>query len=155
LVGATACGRWVDSSAGTGAVVRDSAGVRVVENLRPEWGDGEGWTVGERRLVIGGSPDDDLFSVADATLLPLMLASAEAHGSPPGSDEWLALSLFLPIAGRSRGGLHQFHASSACASYGRSGEHRRYISWPREAVSGSMSAWWHERRLRRAGVGTL
>jgi len=36
-----------------------------------------------------------------------MLASVEAHGSPPGSDEWLALSSFLSRFERSRRGLHQ------------------------------------------------
>jgi hypothetical protein len=36
-----------------------------------------------------------------------MLVRVEAHGSPPGSDELVALSSFLPNIGRSRRGLHQ------------------------------------------------
>jgi hypothetical protein len=35
-----------------------------------------------------------------------MLACVETHGSPPGSDEWFALSSFLPMSGRSRRGLY-------------------------------------------------
>ena len=35
-----------------------------------------------------------------------MLASVEAHESPPGSDEWVALSSFLSKPERSRRGLH-------------------------------------------------
>ena len=45
----------------------------------------------------------------------LMLASVEAHGSPPGFDELFALSSFLPIAGRSRRGLNQYHEVSTRA----------------------------------------
>jgi hypothetical protein len=65
-----ACGDPTDSSAGPASVVRDSAGIRLVENVRPHWGAGEGWRVGESRLTIGGGPNDDLFSVAGAALLP-------------------------------------------------------------------------------------
>jgi hypothetical protein len=65
-----ACGGAADSSAGAASVARDSAGVRVVDNLRSEWGEDEGWVVGEPQLTIGGDPDDDLFSVADAIVLP-------------------------------------------------------------------------------------
>jgi hypothetical protein len=39
-----------------------------------------------------------------------MLASIEAHGSPPGSDEWVALSSFPSKSERSRRGLHQDQA---------------------------------------------
>jgi hypothetical protein len=65
-----ACGDPIDSSAGPASVVRDSAGIRMVENVRPHWGAGEEWKVGEPRMTIGGDPNDDLFSVAGAALLP-------------------------------------------------------------------------------------
>jgi hypothetical protein len=38
-----------------------------------------------------------------------MLASVEAHGSPPGSDELVVLSSFPSKSERSRRGLHQYH----------------------------------------------
>ena len=45
-----------------------------------------------------------------------MVASVKAHGYPPGFDELLALSSFLPKVGRSRRGLHQYQC---VASFGR------------------------------------
>lgn len=64
------CGTAGDTPADAASTVRDSAGVRVVENARPEWPDDGGWTVGDPTLTIGGGADDDLFSVAGAALLP-------------------------------------------------------------------------------------
>jgi len=55
-------------------VVRDSAGVSIVENGEPMWADGEGITVAsEPSLVIGaaaGPEEDNLTRVWDATVLP-------------------------------------------------------------------------------------
>jgi hypothetical protein len=64
-----ACGDLTDSSAGPASVVRDSAGIQLVENVRPHWAAGEEWLVGEPGLTIGGDPNDDLFAVAGAALL--------------------------------------------------------------------------------------
>ncbi len=64
----------VDSSdGGSGHAVRDSAGVRIVENYSPNWSEGEEWSVGlEPGVAIGGAqdgPDYQLFQVSDATRL--------------------------------------------------------------------------------------
>jgi hypothetical protein len=45
-----------------------------------------------------------------------MTAGVESHGSPPGLDEWVALSSFLPMLGRSRRGLHEYQAVAAVAA---------------------------------------
>jgi hypothetical protein len=54
-----------------------------------------------------------------------MLASVEAHGSPPGSDEWFALSSFLTFVRRSRRGLHHDQSVAASARCARFSE-----AWP-------------------------
>jgi hypothetical protein len=58
---------------GSPAIVRDSAGVRVVENSGPLWRPGQGWTIDERPLLdIGGNSADphyDLLQVVDAVRL--------------------------------------------------------------------------------------
>jgi len=46
-----------------------------------------------------------------------MTAGVETHGSPPGLDDCVALSSFLPMLGRSRRGLHEYQA--VAASMGR------------------------------------
>jgi len=69
----TAC-----SSAGSGSdtlvVTRDSAGIVIVENAAPVWGDTDGWRLGaEPELAIGVAAGDDaylLFQVASALRLP-------------------------------------------------------------------------------------
>lgn len=39
-----------------GVVVRDSAGVRIVESADPVWGEGEGWRVAEGPVLRMGDP---------------------------------------------------------------------------------------------------
>jgi hypothetical protein len=75
-----------------------------------------------------------------------MLASVEAHGSPPGMDEWVALSSCLPRCGRSRRGLHQDHTScayAACAAPEDTG------AWQKWAAGGAVGDRWrcHGRML--------
>ena len=62
-------------------VVRDSAGVRIVENARPQWTDGQGWSVGDPEVTIGGGPDDDLFAVAGVVLLADGRVAVAASGT--------------------------------------------------------------------------
>ncbi len=58
---------------GPGYVVRDSAGVRIVENTAPRWGHGSGWRLSEQPIVdIGGNtgdPDYELYRVSGALRL--------------------------------------------------------------------------------------
>ena len=42
-----------------GVMVRDSAGIRIIENALPAWEEGQGWTLDSTSLVeIGADPDD-------------------------------------------------------------------------------------------------
>ncbi len=78
LFATTACfttyGSARGANAGPQAVVRDSAGVTIVDNEMPPPGTRLGWRVGgEPTLSIGaaeGDPAYELFRVADATRLP-------------------------------------------------------------------------------------
>lgn len=54
LTGVAACAVDPESDGASGAAVRDSAGVTIVENHAPAWGPGEGWRLGpEPELTIG------------------------------------------------------------------------------------------------------
>ena len=61
-----------ENPAHRGFVVRDSAGVRIVENANPLWQDGEGWHLSPEPVVeIGGgdSEYDQLFGMISAVRL--------------------------------------------------------------------------------------
>jgi hypothetical protein len=54
----------------TPPLVRDSAGIAIVENAEPQWAAGSQWKVGELVTSIGtvqGDPAHELFRVSDAT----------------------------------------------------------------------------------------
>ena len=75
LTGAlVSCGR--PGGRAPGAVVRDSAGIRIVENdhLRPLWGEREAWRLSEEPVVrigsVGGDSTQMLYRVTDARRLP-------------------------------------------------------------------------------------
>ncbi|HUG39864.1 MAG TPA: hypothetical protein VMM12_05240 [Longimicrobiales bacterium] len=53
-------------------VIRDSAGIRIVENSDPLWEEGEAWVVSGPELILGqgSTPEHQLFRVRDATRLP-------------------------------------------------------------------------------------
>jgi hypothetical protein len=57
----------------SGAVVRDSAGVEIVENTDYEWPDGQGWHLASQPAldvgVVDGDPDYQLFQVVGALRL--------------------------------------------------------------------------------------
>jgi hypothetical protein len=62
-----------DSTRAAAPVVRDSAGITIVENAAPKWAPGEAWTLSAEPLVIGsldGPPEYQLFNVAAAIRLP-------------------------------------------------------------------------------------
>ena len=58
---------------GSAAIVRDSAGARIVESTGPLWRRGQQWTIDERPLLdIGGNSADphyDLLQITDAVRL--------------------------------------------------------------------------------------
>lgn len=67
-------------------VTRDSAGVRIVENAAPAWGEGEAWRVSpEPALEIGvveGRPEYQLFGIVGAVRLSdgrIVVANAGSH----------------------------------------------------------------------------
>jgi hypothetical protein len=71
LVTLAACGaERADSS---GAVIRDSAGIQIVENTAPTWAEGEGWQLSETPVLsigeLEGDPNYQLFQVYDARRL--------------------------------------------------------------------------------------
>jgi hypothetical protein len=69
-----ACGGEPSAGDLPSAVVRDSSGVAIVENVTPRWGPEESWRVNARpQLVIGvleGDSAYQLFGVTDALRLP-------------------------------------------------------------------------------------
>ncbi len=79
-----ACGGGADRS--RGPVVRDSAGVTIVENREPAWPEGEGWRLSETPLIdigaLEGAPEYQLFRVVGAVRLSdgrIVLANAGTH----------------------------------------------------------------------------
>jgi hypothetical protein len=67
-------------------VVRDSAGVRIVESTDPEWSESETWRFGENPLVqiggMDGDPNYELYRVIDALRLSdgrLVIANSGTH----------------------------------------------------------------------------
>jgi hypothetical protein len=70
---AAACGATPPAHEAESFTVRDSAGLEIVESVRPRWAEGEGWRIAERpRLVIGvadGAAEYLLDNVAGAVRL--------------------------------------------------------------------------------------
>jgi hypothetical protein len=78
-----ACGGDARAS---GPAVRDSAGIRIVQNARPAWGRGEGWTVAAEPVldlgVAEGDPRYQFGAVGDAVRLSdgtLVVADGQAN----------------------------------------------------------------------------
>lgn len=103
----------VDADASTDAVVRDSAGVAIVESAGPAWGNGEGWRVAAEPTVdIGVIEGDEAYQlhrvsdvdrlsdgtivVAENTRLRLYdeggrhLRDVGREGDAPGEFRWIA-----------------------------------------------------------------
>jgi hypothetical protein len=74
-----------DWTAETDVLVRDSAGITIVENGAPLWGEGGGWRVSPPVVDIGvleGAPEYELFRAASAVLLDdgtIVVANAGTH----------------------------------------------------------------------------
>jgi hypothetical protein len=109
LVTLAACGG--DGAGPSGAVIRDSAGIQIVENTVPLWPEGKGWQLSENPvLTIGeleGDPSYQLYQVYDARRLNdgrIVVANA-------GSNElrfYDSKGRFLGAAGRKGGGPGEF-----------------------------------------------
>ncbi|UCC73472.1 MAG: hypothetical protein JSV86_02610 [Gemmatimonadota bacterium] len=109
LVALTACAG--EGGRAGGAVVRDSAGIEIVENTAPKWPEGFGWRLSEEPTLEIGEPDGDpmyqFYEVADARRLSdgrIVAANSGTHElrfySPRGQ--------FLSASGREGAGPGEF-----------------------------------------------
>ncbi len=104
-----ACGGG--DSAASGAVVRDSAGVRIVQSDRPAWKDGEGWTVGDAPSLDIGVMDGEAAYQLDGVRSVARLSDGRILIASSGSSD---LRLFGPdgrhllSTGREGGGPGEF-----------------------------------------------
>jgi len=69
-----ACGGAVDSPS---LAVQDSAGVQIVTNVRPDWGESEAWTVADEPLLSIGSVGGDASTLFDRVSSVVVLPSGE------------------------------------------------------------------------------
>ncbi|NIM49992.1 MAG: hypothetical protein GTN78_22450 [Gemmatimonadales bacterium] len=106
---ASACA--ADAGRDSAALVRDSVGIRIVENLEPAWVPGEEWRLGpEPILDIGraeGEPEYQLFRAASA----LRLADGRIVIANAGTHElrfYDAAGRHLTTSGRKGGGPGEF-----------------------------------------------
>lgn len=126
-----------------GFTVRDSAGVRIVENLSPAWGDGDGLRVGVEPVALIGAdesdPDDFIGRLAGAVLMDdgrVVVADASTREvrvhAPDGS--------FLQRFGGQGGGPGEF--SRSIALYRGLGDtlvvaHEAFLKYARMLVDGT------------------
>lgn len=105
----TAC---TDTSGSPAALVRDSAGVRIVESTGPMWAHGQRWTIDQRpALDIGGTSGDphyDLVQVADAVRLSDGRIAVMNNGVPD-LRFYDAAGIYLGTTGRPGDGPGEFH----------------------------------------------
>lgn len=104
-----ACGG--ESAGSSGAVIRDSAGIQIVENTAPLWAEGEGWVLSDEPVLsigeLEGDPDYQLYQVYDGRRLGdgrIVVANA-------GSSElrfYDGKGRFKGSAGRKGGGPGEF-----------------------------------------------
>ncbi len=74
------------ASTASAPLVRDSAGIQIVENTAPAWGDGEAWTVADSAMLdigtLNGPAEYQLFRVLGATRLAdgsIVVANSGTH----------------------------------------------------------------------------
>jgi hypothetical protein len=109
LVAAAACGGAGDRSGG--AVVRDSAGIQIVENSAPQWSEDEGWQLAEEPTLEIGALEGDaayqFYRVANARRLSngrIVVANSGTHELRFFDSK----GKFLSSAGREGGGPGEF-----------------------------------------------
>lgn len=83
LVGA-ACGGSGDPPS---EAVQDSAGVQIVTNVRPDWGESEGWIVEEEPLLSIGSVGGEASTLFDRISSVVLLPSGEVAVLDEGAGE--------------------------------------------------------------------
>jgi hypothetical protein len=108
-----ACGGDAPASR-AGSVVRDSAGVRIVESAAPSWAEGEGWRLAETpSLEIRGDGDDaDVMPLDPASVFRLGESIVVADGMSVGHDALLiydGAGRFVRRIGRSGNGPCEFN----------------------------------------------
>jgi hypothetical protein len=109
LVTLTACGG--EGAGSSGAVIRDSADIQIVENAAPLWAEGKSWQLSEQPVLsigeLEGDPNYQLYQVYDARRLSdgrIVVANA-------GSSElrfYDGKGKFLAAAGQKGGGPGEF-----------------------------------------------
>jgi len=109
LVLSTACG--LDGRTGSQAVVRDSAGIEIVENIAPTWAEGEGWRLSDEPVltigVVEGPEEYELYDVVSA----LRLSTSEIAVACRASHEvrfYDSVGTYLRAVGREGGGPDEF-----------------------------------------------
>jgi hypothetical protein len=109
LVLSAACG--FDGRAGSQVVVRDSAGIEIVENVSPTWAEGEGWRLSDEPVltigVVEGPEEYQLFDVFAA----LRLKSGEIVVAMFQTNKlrfYDSTGTFLRSVGREGGGPGEF-----------------------------------------------
>ncbi len=106
-----ACGR--DAAEATVAMVRDSAGVRIVENTAPAWGSEPAWRLSDRPSldigVLDGDPAYQLFQVTGA----IRLSDGRIVVANSGTSElryYAPDGVFERASGREGGGPGEFQS---------------------------------------------
>jgi hypothetical protein len=109
-----ACGG--DAARSADPVVRDSAGIRIVENSAPRWPEGAGWRLSEVPVldigVLDGDPYYQLYRVSDAE----KLSDGRIVVANSGTGElrfYDGAGVFLSSSGRKGGGPGEFEGLSS------------------------------------------
>lgn len=109
------------SGGNNAATVSDSSGVAIVENARPAWKPGEGWTLSDAPIltlgVVEGAPEQEFERIADA----VRLADGRIVVANDGSGElryFAADGRFLGAAGGKGDGPGEFRSIARLWSAG-------------------------------------
>lgn len=111
LLLASACGGAAAGGAGSSAVVRDSAGIQIVENGAPAWAEGAGWRIVDSPLVsIGGVAGDPAYDLNQINSV-VQLGDGRVAVAVAGASEvryYDASGTHLKTSGRRGGGPGEF-----------------------------------------------